>query len=179
MEQNEQLYKEIKNNARFTVECLSLNHEGQGVCKITGIKDGELFENYPIFVDELLKGERGIIEITKVSKTYGYAKIVTLFKETKSSDHVVPKCLLSKECGGCNLMHMSYDLQLRFKQQMVKETMEKIGKLNDVNVLPTIGMDVPYEYRNKVQVPFRKKDLKQYVVSLKEILIMLFHFLVA
>ena len=38
MEQNEQLYKEIKNNARFTVECLSLNHEGQGVCKITGIK---------------------------------------------------------------------------------------------------------------------------------------------
>ena len=54
MEQNEQLYKEIKNNARFTVECLSLNHEGQGVCKITGIKDGELFENYPIFVDELL-----------------------------------------------------------------------------------------------------------------------------
>ena len=39
MEQNEQLYKEIKNNARFTVECLSLNHEGQGVCKITGIKD--------------------------------------------------------------------------------------------------------------------------------------------
>ena len=45
MEQNEQLYKEIKNNARFTVECLSLNHEGQGVCKITGIKDGELFEN--------------------------------------------------------------------------------------------------------------------------------------
>ena len=82
MEQNEQLYKEIKNNARFTVECLSLNHEGQGVCKITGIKDGELFENYPIFVDELLKGERGIIEITKVSKTYGYAKIVTLFKET-------------------------------------------------------------------------------------------------
>ena len=32
MEQNEQLYKEIKNNARFTVECLSLNHEGQGVC---------------------------------------------------------------------------------------------------------------------------------------------------
>ncbi|CDD22131.1 23S rRNA (Uracil-5-)-methyltransferase RumA [Firmicutes bacterium CAG:313] len=160
MEQNEQLYKEIKNNARFTVECLSLNHEGQGVCKITGIKDGELFENYPIFVDELLKGERGIIEITKVSKTYGYAKIVTLFKETKSSDHVVPKCLLSKECGGCNLMHMSYDLQLRFKQQMVKETMEKIGKLNDVNVLPTIGMDVPYEYRNKVQVPFRKKGFK-------------------
>lgn len=62
---------------------------------------------------------------------------------------------------------------------MVKETMEKIGKLNDVNVLPTIGMDVPYEYRNKVQVPFRKKDLKQYVVSLKEILIMLFHFLIA
>lgn len=62
---------------------------------------------------------------------------------------------------------------------MVKETMEKIGKLNDVNVLPTIGMDVPYEYRNKVQVPFRKKDLKQYVVSLKEILIILFHFLIA
>lgn len=160
MEQNEQLYKEIKNNVRFTVECTGLNHEGQGVCRITGMKNGELFENYPVFVDEFLKNEKGIIELTKVSKTYAYAKLVTLFKETKSLDHTLSKCPLSKECGGCNLMHMSYDLQLRFKQQMVKETMEKIGKLPDVNVLPTIGMNVPYEYRNKVQVPFRKKGFK-------------------
>ena len=57
-------------------------------------------------------------------------------------------------------MHMSYRLQLQFKREMVEETLRKIGNIEDIEVLPVIGMKAPIAYRNKVQVPFRKKGFK-------------------
>ena len=83
MEQIQPTIKEIKIGSRFTTECLNLNHEGQGVCKITGSIKEEIYENFPLFVNEFIPKEKGIIEITKLSKTYGYGKVVTLFRETK------------------------------------------------------------------------------------------------
>lgn len=160
MEQQEITIKEIRKGNRFVVECINLNHEGQGVSKISGLKDGEIFENFPLFIDNFLPQEKGIVEITKLSKTYGYAKVTTLFRETKLEDHVVPSCPNYGICGGCNIMHMSYPLQLRFKRKMVEETLKKIGNIDDVEVLPVLGMRIPSAYRNKVQVPFRKKGFK-------------------
>lgn len=152
--------KEIKSGIKFTVECDTLNHEGQGVCRVTGIKDGEMIEKFPLFVNEFLPHEKGIVEIVKVSKHYGYAKLCRLFKETAHPDRMNPQCPHAGSCGGCNIMHMNYPLQLRFKQKMVIDTLKKIGGIDDVIVLPVIGMDNPTRYRNKVQVPFRKKGYK-------------------
>lgn len=160
MERIKSTVEEIKIGAKFKVECLNFSHEGKGICKIQGLKEGEMYENFPVFVDYFLPKEKGIIEITKLSKTYGYAKLVTLFKETKSADHIIPMCQTYGVCGGCNLMHLSYRLQLQFKREMVEETIKKIGNIQDVEILPVIGMNQPIAYRNKVQVPFRKKGIK-------------------
>lgn len=160
MKQKEVIVEEIQKGAKFKVECLNLSYEGKGVCKVNGLREGEKFENFPIFVDNFLPKEKGIIEITKLSKTYGYAKIITFFKETKSEDHILPVCRNYGICGGCNLMHMSYRLQLQFKREMVEETLRKIGNIEDIEVFPVIGMKAPIAYRNKVQVPFRKKGFK-------------------
>lgn len=154
------ILEEIKKGARFKTECLDLNHEGQGVCKISGLKENEPFYNFPLFVDNFLPSEKGIIEITKLAKDYGYAKVITFFKETKKAEHIHPICPNYWSCGGCNLMHMNYEYQLKFKRQMVEDTIKKIGGLDDIKVLPVIGMKKPYDYRNKVQVPFRKKGPK-------------------
>lgn len=158
--ENELEIKEIKTGIKFTVECDTLNHEGQGVCRVTGMKDDKIIENFPLFVNEFLPHEKGIVEIVKVSKHYGYARLFRLFKESSHADRVVPHCLQAGCCGGCNIMHMNYPLQLRFKQKMVIDTLRKIGGIDDVAVLPVIGMDKPMKYRNKVQVPFRKKGYK-------------------
>lgn len=158
--ENEVEIKEIKPGMKFTVECDTLNHEGQGVCRITGIKDGELIEKFPLFINEFLPHEKGIVEIIKVSRHYGYAKLFRLFKETAHLDRMNPHCPHAGSCGGCNIMHMSYPLQLRFKQKMVIDTLRKLGGIDDVVVLPVIGMNNPTKYRNKVQVPFRKKGYK-------------------
>ena len=150
----------IKKGTRIVASCVDYNHEGQGVCKISGVKDGEEVTNFPVFVNNMLLEEKGQLEITKVSKTYAYANIVKIYNDTKSTSRVRPNCPNYDKCGGCNIMHMDYSSQLQFKTKMVKDTLRKLGSLDNVEVLPTIGMKNPDKYRNKVQVPFRKTFYK-------------------
>lgn len=58
-------------------------------------------------------------------------------------------CPVYKKCGGCQLQNLSYEEQLAFKQRKVEKLLKRFGK-----VLPIIGMDNPYHYRNKVQAAF-------------------------
>ena len=150
----------IKKGTKLVTKCVDLNHEGQGVCKIDGIKDGEELNNFPIFVNNMIPDEKGQLEITKLSKTYGYANVVKIFNDTRSKNRTRPLCPNYEKCGGCNIMHMSYPYQLEFKTKMVKDTLWKLGSIDNVEVLPTIGMSNPDKYRNKVQVPFRKTFYK-------------------
>lgn len=56
-------------------------------------------------------------------------------------------------CGGCSFQHMNYGFQLDAKRELVQETLERIGKLQDIEVRETLGMKEPWRYRNKVQQP--------------------------
>lgn len=53
---------------------------------------------------------------------------------------------------------MSYEGQLQFKQNLVEQTLTRIGKLQDVNIHPIIGMEQPFHYRNKAQVPVGERN---------------------
>ena len=70
----------------------------------------------------------------------------------KSPDRVEPICPAYKKCGGCTLQHMTYEAQMRFKEEKVKKTLSKFN-LKDINCEPIIGMGIPYNYRNKAQYP--------------------------
>ena len=59
-------------------------------------------------------------------------------------------CPVYKKCGGCQLQNMSYPEQLRYKQNKAERYLKRFGR-----VLPIIGMENPYHYRNKVQAAFR------------------------
>ncbi len=58
-------------------------------------------------------------------------------------------CPLAKKCGGCQLQNMTYDRQLKWKQARCEILLKKFGKVNKI-----IGMENPYNYRNKVQAAF-------------------------
>lgn len=150
----------IKKGNKLVATCIDFNHEAQGICKVDGIKDEEEVTNFPIFVLNMLPGEKGQIEIIRLTKSYGFAKVVKLFNDTKSTNRCFPNCVSYQQCGGCNIMHMNYKAQLEFKTNLVKSTIKKIGGIDDVKVEPTIGMANPNYYRNKVQVPFRKDRFK-------------------
>ena len=132
----------IQKNDYIDVMFEDLTHEGSGVAKIDG---------YPIFVPYGLPGEKAKIKVTKLNKGYGFGRLMELYEE--SPDRAEPPCPIYKQCGGCQLQHLSYEGQLKAKEKMVRELMTRIGKLEEVNVLPVLGMDEPWNYRNKAQVP--------------------------
>ncbi|NSL53280.1 23S rRNA (uracil(1939)-C(5))-methyltransferase RlmD [Calidifontibacillus erzurumensis] len=137
----------VKKNDIVDVVFEDLTSEGAGVAKVDG---------YPIFVPNGLPGEEAQIKVLKVKKSYGYGKILEFY--TKSPDRMEPPCSIYKQCGGCQLQHMTYEAQLKFKHKQVKEVLARIGKLEDVIVHPVLGMSDPWKYRNKSQVPIGERE---------------------
>ena len=124
--------------------CVDLSYEGKGV-----FKSGKQV----VFVDGMFPGEEGEIQVL-------YRRAGELFGEVKSlskisPDRVSPRCKICHSCGGCSLQQLSYKAQLEFKSKKVEEQFRKVGHM-DVKVNPCVGMDDPYYYRNKIQMPFGK-----------------------
>src|SRR5699024_8908639 len=104
-----------------------------------------------LFIEGALPGEYVKVKVTKTNKNYGFAKLIEIIEEAPA--RVEPKCKDFGSCGGCQLQHMSYKAQLEYKTQTVRDALVRIGKLEDIDVLPIIGMDDPTHYRNKAQIP--------------------------
>ncbi|MBM7568074.1 23S rRNA (uracil1939-C5)-methyltransferase [Paenibacillus sacheonensis] len=153
------IHAPVNKNDDVTVEIIGLTHEGEGV----GRADG-----FTLFIQGALPGETVHARVMKVKKTYGYAKLLEIVEP--SADRVEAPCAIYKQCGGCQLQHMDYAAQLKWKRQHVIDSLERIGKLrvagteggtadneddarHAVVVHPTIGMGEPWRYRNKASVP--------------------------
>ena len=125
----------------FTMEVTGLTHEGAGVGRV---------EDRVVFVPEALPGDLIRLKLVHFKERLAYGELVEILHA--SPDRVQPWCPHAANCGGCQLQHLSYDAQLRWKQQQVQDALERIGKLNG-EVLPTLGMEEPFQYRNKAQFP--------------------------
>ena len=132
----------LNKNDRFTVIFEDLTHEGLGIAKVNGI---------PVFVKDALVGEQAEIVIIKVKKNLAYGRVLTRLVE--SPERTEPKCDLFKQCGGCTVQHLSYEAQLKTKQKLLSDVLTRIGQLENVTVKPVLGMENPWSYRNKAQVP--------------------------
>ena len=140
-------------NDLLEIEITDLTNEGEGVGKVDG---------FTFFVKDTIPNDRAVIKVTKVKKTYGYGRLEKLLKE--SEYRTVPKCPVSRQCGGCQIQSMSYEAQLKFKENKVKNNLCRIGGFDEEYVdqisEPIIGMDEDslggFGYRNKAQFPFGK-----------------------
>lgn len=118
-----------------------LGSSGEGVGKYAG---------FTVFVQGALPQETVQVKITLVKKSYavGYLEKIV----TASSNRVEPRCPIYAECGGCQLQHLSYKGQLACKRQQVQDALTRIGHL-DIEALPVLGTNNPWNYRNKMQFP--------------------------
>lgn len=131
--------------------CLDLSSEGKGV-----IKNGKEI----VFVDGLFVGEEADVSILYTRAGVSYGKVSKLYKTSK--DRIDPRCKVCTVCGGCQFQQLDYKAQLEYKTKRVKEALKRIAHL-DVEVNPCLGMENPYFYRNKIQMPF-KTDKKGKIV---------------
>ena len=128
-----------------------LGSEGEGIGKVDG---------FPFFVKGAVPGDRILAGVTKVKKNYAFARVIKILEP--STDRVSPKCEAGRRCGGCRLQSLSYEAQLRFKTDKVKNDLMRIGgvreEILDRIMEPIIGMndnaEGPWRYRNKAQYPF-------------------------
>ena len=132
----------VEINKEYDIRISSLGSSGEGVGRMEG---------FTVFVTGGLPGELVRVRIGEVKKSYASGRLLKVLEA--SPDRVEPKCPIYKECGGCQLQHLSYEGQLKVKQQQVKDAMERIGHQKDLPVLPVLGAENPWNYRNKVAFP--------------------------
>ena len=133
----------IEKNKEYILDIISQGYEGEGIAKVD--------DTFPIFIEGALKGEKVKAKIVKVKKNFAYGKLIDVIEPSK--ERCNPECGIYKKCGGCKLQHSTYKEQLNFKFERVKDCIKKIGKLDDSLVQFPLGMEEPWRYRNKVQLP--------------------------
>lgn len=126
-----------------------LTHDGAGVAKIDG---------YPLFVPNGLPCEKATVKVIKTNKSYGIGRLIELHE--KSPYRIEIDKSDANKYGGCQLEHISYEGQLKYKENQVRQVLTRIGKLEGAMIHPIIGMENPWHYRNKAQVPVGEKDGK-------------------
>lgn len=136
----------MKKNDIFELEITDMGVDGEGI----GHYDGMTF-----FVKDALIGDVIRARATKLKKNYGYARVEEII--TPSTFRVEAKCPHHRRCGGCQIQALSYEKQLEFKQQKVRGNLVRIGGFSekeiDAKMLPVVGMETPFRYRNKAQFP--------------------------
>lgn len=137
----------VKVGKTYEVEIFGLGSSGEGVGRL---------EDFTIFIENALPSEKVSAKIEVVKKNYAIGKLIKILRE--SSQRVEPFCPIYFECGGCQLQHLNYSAQLEIKRQQVIDAVERIGKLDGVEILPTLGMENPLHYRNKMQFPVGRKN---------------------
>ena len=134
-----------KKNDVFQVQIEDMSDTGEGIGKTDG---------FTWFVKDAVIGDVVEAKVMKTKKSYGFARLMQVLEP--SACRVTPRCPSARQCGGCQLQSMSYEEQLKFKENKVRNNLSRIGGLTEIPMEPIIGMDEPWRYRNKAQFPFGK-----------------------
>lgn len=132
----------FKKNDRVILEITDFGSSGEGIGKVDG---------FTLFVKDALIGDVIEAKIIKLKKNYGYGRLMEIL--TPSPSRVEARCPQARACGGCQIQPLAYEKQLEYKENKVKELLERVGKVKDYIMEPIIGMEDPWYYRNKAQFP--------------------------
>lgn len=127
----------LKKNQIHTAEITGYTSDGAGVCRIEG---------RAVFVKGTIVGEIWEVRILKVTASAVYGK----GERCLSPSHMrqQPPCPVYRKCGGCSLLHMTYEEELHMKRERVNDALQRIGGL-DFQISDILGAAEQDHYRNK------------------------------
>jgi tRNA/tmRNA/rRNA uracil-C5-methylase (TrmA/RlmC/RlmD family) len=114
---------------------------GEGVGRVEG---------KTVFVPFTIDGEQIEATIIERKKRFDRARLGTVI--VQSPDRIEPACEYFGHCGGCDYQHIAYHHQLEIKHRQVRQLLERIGKLPQIDVLPTVACPSPFGFRNRITV---------------------------
>ena len=124
-------------------QCIDFTVEGTGVVRQ---------DNKVVFVPGLVPGDKAEISITADKKNYLLGKLDKIIEP--SPDRVGPHCKHFGICGGCTLQHYTYAAQLRWKENFIKQSLQRIAGLDTLPLKQIVPSEQIWEYRNKAGLPF-------------------------
>ena len=125
-------------------EVVDFGMNGEGIIKL---------DNYPVFVNNAIKGEKVKVRLTYTKKDYAFGELLEIIEP--SPDRVKPICPYYAKCGGCDMQHIAYESQLEIKRLHIERTLKKNAGL-EISV-PTPISKNQWKYRNKLALPFGKR----------------------
>jgi 23S rRNA (uracil1939-C5)-methyltransferase len=128
------------------VEILDASSEGNSVAKVNDLV---------IFVKYAVPGDVVTVKVIREHRRFLEAKVVEIIKPSPYRTEV--KCSHFGICGGCKWQNLQYKQQLYYKQKQVFDAFTRIGKLSFPEILPIIGSQQIYYYRNKMEFAFSSK----------------------
>ena len=137
----------IRDKINLDIRKQGINGEGIGY-----------YQKIAVFVPGAIIKEVVNVEVVQSFTNYAIGKIIDI--ERVSNRRVIPPCKFYENCGGCQMQHIEYREQLKIKQSIIKQALRRYTNVDTEKLLinKTIGMDNPYNYRNKAQMPFRNTN---------------------
>jgi 23S rRNA (uracil1939-C5)-methyltransferase len=133
--------KEQDKGETFTVSLERLVYGGDAM--------GRLPDGRAVFIPFALPGEIVEVRLTEEKRGHARGEIVRILEE--SPDRIPSPCTKDNACGGCHYLHIPYELQLKFKKEILQDQLERIGKMANPMVKEPIPSPNPWRYRNQVQ----------------------------
>lgn len=147
---------QLKKGQEEIIEIESVAFGGKGIGK---------FEDIVVFVPKVITGDKVKVSFKKIKKRYIEAELVEIVSESDLRKE--SKCKHFKEgCGGCTWQFLSYEEQLKLKEQHVKDAFLRLGGFEDANVLSIIGCEHPFYYRNKMEYSFGDTVDREFALGL-------------
>ncbi|WP_234978079.1 23S rRNA (uracil(1939)-C(5))-methyltransferase RlmD [Halanaerobium kushneri] len=137
---------EIKN---FKIEDLA--HGGDGVARAEN--------GMAVFISLSLPGDLVKAKITKIKKDYAFAELIEIIEAGEGRTEA--PCPVYNECGGCQLQHINYQKELEFKQNNIKQLINRIAEIDNFKLNEVLAADDDFRYRNKAQFPLALDDNDQ------------------
>lgn len=128
------------------IEITDVAAEGNAIARV---------DNMVVFIPYGAPGDVADIKIDRKKHSYAEGHIDRLV--TPSAIRVEPRCEHFGTCGGCRWQHLPYQFQIEAKQRQVKDALDRIAKIEYPGIMPILGSNSIYGYRNKMEYTFSNK----------------------
>ncbi len=130
--------------ATFELEIERISYGGAGVGRLEG---------KVVFVPFTIPGERVSVRVVRDQKRFAEAVLLSIVKP--APERIPPKCVYFAKCGGCAYQHVDYSVQLAWKTEQVRELLQRVARISEPRVLPTLPSPKEWAFRNRIRVHSR------------------------